>query len=189
MTMSSSRLERARAGSRGALEELLEAQGRRLLPFLRVQMGPLLRGQLESADLLQETLLAALAGFEGFRGEDEEALFHWMARIAANQVRDQVQFHRRERRDARRRKPLHESAVMASARSVLSRLAIQEGASALERALDDLPEQQRDVVLLRRFEGLSYAEIGERLDRSADAARMLYGRAVAALAAAMGGNA
>jgi RNA polymerase sigma-70 factor (ECF subfamily) len=78
---------------------------------------------------------------------------------------------------------------MASARSVLSRLAIQEGASALERALDDLPEQQRDVVLLRRFEGLSYAEIGERLGRSADAARMLYGRAVAALAAAMGGDA
>lgn len=184
--MTVDRLQRARAGSRQALEELLEAQGRRLLPYLRVRMGPLLRGQLESGDLLQETLLAALTGFDGFRGKNEDELFHWMARIAANQVKDHVQFHHRDRRDARRNEPFEESAVVASARSVLSRLAIKEGTSALEQALDELPDQQREVVLLRRFEGLSYTEIGDRLGRSADAARMLYGRAVAALAATIG---
>ena len=51
----------------------------------------------------------------------------------------------------------------------------------LERALEQLEESHREVILLRKFEELSFAEIGRRMDRKPDACRMLLVRAMTAL--------
>jgi RNA polymerase sigma factor (sigma-70 family) len=56
-----------------------------------------------------------------------------------------------------------------------------EVAAALRSALDRLPEGQREVVVLKLLRGVSFAEIGPRLDISTDAAKMRFVRGLEAL--------
>ena len=56
----------------------------------------------------------------------------------------------------------------------------------MSEALARLPEHYRQVLAWRSFEGLSFAEIGRRLERSEDAVRMLYTRAFERLQVEMG---
>jgi RNA polymerase sigma-70 factor (ECF subfamily) len=66
-------------------------------------------------------------------------------------------------------------------RSALSRVILDEQAKQLEEALESMSADHRDVILLRKFEELSFAEIGRRLGKSEDACRMLLARAMTAL--------
>ena len=50
--------------------------------------------------------------------------------------------------------------------------------AALKKALLELSEEYRQVIEWRNYQGLSFEEIGQRTDRSAEAARKLWGRAL-----------
>ena len=114
----------------------------------------------------------------------------WLARIAENEVRDQASYYGRDRRDAARRVSLEaspEAAILAArVRSQTSLLAHGEQVFALERALESLSPDHRDVIVMRTIEEREFPEIAERLGRSADACRMLFARAMTALTLAMG---
>jgi RNA polymerase sigma-70 factor, ECF subfamily len=182
-------LSRAREGSADALGELLASCGGRLLALIRLRLGPALRREVESRDVLQATLLKGLERFEQFGGTERRALGAWLARIAVNEIRDLADYHGRQRRDGRRRVSIEatpEAAQLAEhVRSQTSRIALDERQALLERALEGLAPEQREAIILRRFEELSYAEMGERLGRSPDACRMLHARALAALTSSM----
>jgi RNA polymerase sigma-70 factor (ECF subfamily) len=182
-------LRRAREGSRDALGALLERSARRLLALIRLRLGPSLRREVESRDVLQSTLVKALAGFADFQGGGGASLAAWLARIAENEIRDLADYHGRERRDAARRVSLDESPgveqLAANVRSQTSCIALGEELVRLEGALEALPQEHREVIMLRRLEELSFGEIGERMGRSADACRMLFARAMTALTLAM----
>jgi RNA polymerase sigma-70 factor (ECF subfamily) len=60
----------------------------------------------------------------------------------------------------------------------------KEDLGKLEKAMDKLKPQYREAIVLTKIEGLSYEEIGRRLEMSPDAVRMLATRAMVALAAA-----
>jgi len=182
-------LERAREGSSEALGALLARCGERLLSLIRLRLGPRLRERVEPRDVLQATLLKALEAFGRFEGRETASLMAWLARIAENEVRDQADFHGRQRRDAARQVPLEdapESALVERARSLTSRIALDQRMERLERALETLLPEQREVIVLRRLHEMSYPEIATRLGRSADACRMLFTRAMTALTLAAG---
>ena len=173
---------RAKAGSPEALNLLYERISVRLLAFIRLRLGRDLRSRLESRDILQATMLKSLEHLQEFRGQETRSLIGWLARIAEHEIRDCADYHHRQRRDAARETSLTDDApVPAVSRSALSRVILDEEAQRLEAALESLPEAQREVILLRKFEELSFAEIGARLGRSEDAARMLLARAMTAL--------
>jgi RNA polymerase sigma-70 factor (subfamily 1) len=178
-------LRRAREGSGEALGVLLDSCGARLLALIRLRLGPRLRAQIESRDVLQSTLLKALTHFERFAGADRDTLVAWLAGIAANEIRDLADFHARQRRDAARHVSLEENAdalrLAANVRSATSRIALDEGLARLERALERLAPEQREVIAMRRIEELDFRAIAARMGRSADACRMLFARAMAAL--------
>ncbi|RMH18806.1 MAG: sigma-70 family RNA polymerase sigma factor [Acidobacteria bacterium] len=180
-------LRRAREGSQEALEELFARCGGRLLSLVRLRMGPALRRRLESRDVLQATLLKAFAHLDRVNAEDGASLMAWLARIAGNEIRDQAAYHNRQRRAAAREVPLEDGdAVATRVRSAVSRLILDQRTRWLEQALESLPPAQREVIVLRRFEELPWAAVGERLGIGADAARMRYARAMAALTLAAG---
>ena len=54
----------------------------------------------------------------------------------------------------------------------------------LEKAMDELKPQYREVIVLTKIEGLSYKEISEKLGKSNDAIRKLVSRAMAELTVA-----
>ena len=174
-------LRQAKAGSPDALNRLYERCAGRLLAFIRLRLGTDLRARLESRDILQATLLKSLDHLQDFRGEETRSLMAWLARIAEREINDCADFHHRQRRDAAREVPADDLPLPALTRSALSRVILDEEAVRLEAALEMLDPAYREVILLRKFEELSFAEIGRRLGKSEDACRMLLARAMTAL--------
>jgi RNA polymerase sigma-70 factor (ECF subfamily) len=175
-------LEQARSGSPEALNHLYERCAGRLLAFIRLRLGRDLRSRLESRDILQATLLKSLAHVSQLKAAETRSVMAWLARIAEHEIQDCADFHHRQRRDAAREMPIEDDAPLpALTRSALSRVILGEQAEQLEAALDVLSPDHREVILLRKFEELSFAEIGQRLGKSEDACRMLLARAMTAL--------
>ena len=175
-------LDQAKSGSSEALNRIYERCAGRLLAFIRLRLGRDLRSRLESRDILQATLLKSLEHVSDLKAQETRSVMAWLARIAEHEIRDCADFHHRQRRDAARETPLDDDAPLpALTRSALSRVILDEEATRLEQAIDSLSPAHREVILLRKFEELSFSEIAQRLGKTEDACRMLLARAMTAL--------
>ena len=176
-------IREAKDGSETALNALFGRYGSKLLGLIRLRMGPSLRQRLESRDVLQQTMLKAYEHLDQFGGHGHTSMMGWLGVIARNEIRDQAKFFGRGGRDAGRDVALDvaEAVVADQLRTEVSRIHLMARARRLEKAIDSLDEPHREVILLRRFEELSYLEVGTHLGKSPDAARMLYSRAMASL--------
>jgi RNA polymerase sigma-70 factor (ECF subfamily) len=184
----------ARQGSRAALDRLLEA----CLPYLRMAahrvLGAALRSRLDAADVVQETLIEACRDFPCFRGNTEKSFFAWLRQILHNNLTNERRRHiAAAMRSVRSEVPLNQMALsqlrdiaQGEWDSPSKQAQAQERSEALERALLQLPEKYRQVLLLRTWEELTFAEVGERLHCSAGAARKLWGRAAKEFALVFG---
>jgi RNA polymerase sigma factor (sigma-70 family) len=179
-------LQQAKSGSPEALNQLYERCAGRLLAFIRLRLGKDLRARLESRDILQATLLKSLGHLDDLKADETRSLMAWLARIAEHEIRDCADFHHRQRRDAARDVAMDDDAPLpALTRSALSGLILDEQAQQLEAALESLSPAHREVILLRKFEELPFAEIARRLGKTEDACRMLLARAMTALTLTM----
>jgi RNA polymerase sigma-70 factor (ECF subfamily) len=176
-------LREARLGSREALAELYSRYGTRLLAFIRMRMGRSLRAQLESRDILQNTLLKSFQRIEQFEGDKGATLMGWLMRIAENEIRDQADYHHRQRRDVDAAVPIDAGGIdiAAPAASAISAAVAHEEAERLGAALEALDPDHREVIVLRKLEELSFRDVAARMGRSEDACRMLLARAMVAL--------
>jgi RNA polymerase sigma-70 factor (ECF subfamily) len=130
----------------------------------------------DAEDATERTFTAALAAIDGF--VDEGATFRaWLFRIAHNQLANALRS--RHRHQAASLEVVAEPRATADPAGLLS---LAEEARGLRRALDQLPEDRRQVVVLRFVDGLSAREIGEVLGRSEGAVRVLQHRALRQLA-------
>jgi len=158
-------------------------------------MGAELRSKLESMDLAQDVLFSALRDLGRFTYSSEGDFVRWLAKIAENRIRDNLDKLRAGKRDIRKEVQLEnhrpttgksfacapEPIVTTTPSVILSR---KEEFDRLSRAIDTLKREYREIILLTKIEGLSYGDIGKRLGKSADAVRMLCCRAMAALSCA-----
>jgi len=181
----------ARAGSDEALNRLLERCAGKLLALIRLRMDRGLRARMESRDILNATLMKAFQRLDQFEKADGSSLMGWLVRIAENELRDQRDYHGRQRRDAAQVVTLDQGldGLEARLRSQTSRLFFKEELTRVEQAMQRLAPQHCEVILLRKFEELSFAAIGKRMGKSADACRMLLARAMAALTLEVRGDA
>ena len=174
-------LDRARDGDAGARERLFA----RYLPVLRQwahrRLPASARDLHETDDLVQVTLMRALARLDSFEHRGEGAFLAYLRQILMNAVRDEI------RRAARRRAPVAlDDDLPDPGPSALERALGRETLERYEAALAELVESQREAVILRLELGFDYAQIAEALGRpSADAARMTVGRALVRLAEVM----
>jgi RNA polymerase sigma factor (sigma-70 family) len=176
--------EQARHGAPEDVNAFYERCAKRLLPLIRLRLGRTLRREMESRDILQTVLCKSFERLS--QVDDPAAVMSWLARIAENEIRDQADYHQRQRRDAARRAPLDDAAdVPAPVRQALSQAILGEQAKALEAALDSLPDAARELIILRKLEELTFPEIARRLGKSEDACRMAFSRAMAALTLSM----
>jgi len=176
-------LREAREGSREALGELYARYGTRLIAFIRMRMGRDLRSRVESRDILQATLLKSFQRLAQFEGGDGATLMGWLIRIAEHEIRDQVDYQHRQRRDVAAGVPIDAGGIdlAADVRSALSSAVMNEEAERLGAALEALEPDHRDVIVFRKLEELSFKEVAARMGRSEDACRMLLARAMVAL--------
>jgi RNA polymerase sigma factor (sigma-70 family) len=129
-----------------------------------------------TSDLVQKTIVDAWHHFPRFKGRSPAQLRAWLKAILTHAALND----RRRQRAAR----IENGGVKETFDAGTSpSQAAQKNAShqALDAALGQLSERHRMVVHLRVWDRSSFAEIGAHLGISEDAARMLYGRAIARL--------
>lgn len=130
----------------------------------------------DAEDATERTFLAALAAIGRYR--DQRAGFRaWLFRIAHNQLANALRARRR-----RGATPLDSVPEPTGDGDPASLIGQAEEARRLRRALAALPDDRRQVVVLRFVDGLSAREIGEVLGRSEGAVRVLQHRALRQLA-------
>jgi RNA polymerase sigma factor (sigma-70 family) len=140
----------------------------------------------DARDLVQDAYLRALKYFEGFRGTDAAAGRPWLLAIVRNAAFSRRKRHRLEASAAEFDEQLHSESVedMHPEAELLGAAARES----LHQALDQLPLEFREVIVLRELEGLSYKEIGEvtgvplgtvmsRLSRARERLQRALGRA------------
>jgi RNA polymerase sigma-70 factor, ECF subfamily len=180
-------LTAARAGSREALGKVLEAARQYLLSIARQELDADLRAKNSPSDVVQETFVEVQRAFQQFQGDTESELLAWMRQLLLNRVGKL----RRRYRDTQKRRlarevTLHGSdssegpagGLAANGLSPSGQAMEHEQDEALQAALGRLPEDYRRVITLRYEEQLPFEEIGRLLERSPDAARKLWARAV-----------
>jgi RNA polymerase sigma-70 factor, ECF subfamily len=131
----------------------------------------------DAEDATERTFLAALAALERYR--DTGSTFRaWLFRIAHNQLANALRARGRQQEAS-----LDAVVEQATDDDPAGALGRAEDRRRLQRALEELPEDRRQVVVLRFVDGLSAREIGAVLDRSEGAVRVLQHRALRDLAA------
>jgi RNA polymerase sigma-70 factor (ECF subfamily) len=179
-------LAAARTGSPEALGRALEICRGYLLLVAERQLGTDLRSKGGASDLVQETFLEAQRDFHQFQGTSDEELRAWLQRLLLNNLGN---FARRYRathcRDVGREQALEPGdssnaggGIAAPTPSPSGQAMEREQAEELQRALQRLPDDYRQVITLRYLDELSFEDIGQRMSRSADAARKLWSRAM-----------
>jgi len=187
----------AKDGDNSALDQLCKAYGERVRRIVRLRMGKELRPKMDSMDLVQEALVSAVTGLEGFTYKNEGDFLRWLSRIAENALRHSIDRLHAEKRDIRKEVRLEDyrpttrdrfvgtaGPIDATTPSVI--MSRKEDLDRLERAMDALKPEHREVILLTKIEGLSYKEVGDRLQKSVEAVGMILSRAMVALTIAYG---
>ena len=189
-------IRRARGGTTDALGQLLARYGNYLGLLARVQVGRRLRGKIDPADLVQETYLEAHRHFPGFRGQSEPEVAAWLRQIMAGVLCNLLRrYLGTQGRDVRLERELAgelDRSSQALDRGLAdpgptpSKLAAgRERAVLLADALNRLPDDYREAIILRNLEELPFAEVARRMGRSEDAVQKLWVRALARLRAAL----
>ncbi len=187
----------AKEGNQPALNQLCSVYGERVRRIIRFRLDRKLRPKLDSVDVVQDALILALGGLKDFTYRSEGDFLRWLSRIAENKLRDILDKFYADKRDIRKEIPFKKEGesteggfagaaepIGTTTPSVIMRK--KEALDRLEKALDELKPEYKEVVMLKRIEGLSYAEIAERLGKTTDAVGMLLSRAMAALTIAYG---
>jgi len=159
------------------------------------QLDRRLRVRFSPSDLVQETFLEAHRDFPQFRGATEGEFLAWLRQILVHNLIVAVRRHvEAGKRDVRREVSLEQvrSQMDTSALGVAAALA-QAGTSPSDRVqreellvaladdLAELPQDYRQVIVLRHLQGCSFAEVAQRMDRNEGAVRMLWLRAIGQL--------
>jgi RNA polymerase sigma-70 factor, ECF subfamily len=190
-------LELARGGDRPALGRLLELYRGYLMLLARLQIGRRLQGKVDAADLVQDTFLEAYRHFAQFRGTVEAELVCWLRQILAGLLANLVRrYCGTQRRNPRLERDLADEldrssraldqSLAAPQSTPSQRASRREQAVLLADALGQLPDDYREVIILRHLEGLTFAEIAGRMGRSFDSVKNLWARALAQLRRSLG---
>jgi RNA polymerase sigma-70 factor (ECF subfamily) len=190
-------LQEARAGDTATLGRLLELYRRYLALLARVQIGKRLQGKVDGSDLVQETFLDAHRNFARFRGNSETEFVCWLRQILAANLADLLRRYlgaqgrdvrlEREIEDAfDRSSVLLDGGLMAQQSSPSQQAVHREQAVLLADALAQLPEDYREVLVLRHLEELTFPEVARRMERSLDSVEKLWMRGLARLRQVLG---
>ena len=184
--------ERAVQGDRDARDRLLRDNLPQLEAFLRLKAGAALRSKESLGDLAQSVCIQILQDLPKFEFRSEGQFRQWLFQHALHKLINKREYYDAKKRDMKREVAAAALADAAGERpSALSCYAsfctpsrhasAREQIERVERAFDELPDDYREAVNLRKVVGLDYQEIATAMGRSIPAVRNLVHRGVAKL--------
>ena len=188
-------LAAARLGTPEGLGELLQLYRNYLGLLAATQLEGRLQVRCSASDVVQETFLEAHRDFPQFRGNSGAEFLAWLRQILVNNLMRAVERHvLAQRRCVHREISLEDlGACLERSTARLEAVLVDRGNSASTSAqrkewgviladeLASMPDDYRQVLLLRHIQGLSFKEVADRMNRSTGAVRMLWVRSIAAL--------
>ncbi len=166
-------LEQYQQGNREAVSQLLERHTRRVRDYIRMMV----KDNDVADDLTQEVLIKVVKVLDEGRYTDKGRFLPWVLRIAHNRVLDYF-------RAQKQNKTVSESSagfdILGSKNfaepSIEESIILDQRAEEVRALVEELPDEQREVVKMRYYEGLSFKEIAEQTGVSINTAlgRMRY---------------
>jgi RNA polymerase sigma-70 factor (ECF subfamily) len=182
-------LAAAYGGEPAARDRLLLRYQPWLALLARMQLGPQLKAKIAASDIVQQTLLEAYRALPQFQGRTEPEFQAWLRRILAHVLAHAARHYRGTgKRDIERELSLDQELARSSQR--IGNMLADPGSSPSQKAvrheqevrlaevLARLPDDYREVIILRNLEGLAHEQVAERLGKSTGAVRMLWVRAL-----------
>jgi len=180
-------VDKARDGDRDAQSQIVEQVQSYLSIMADKNMAPVIRPHVNPSDIVQQTLIQMVNGFQDFRGSSTQEFYGWLNQIIKNESNKAVRDLTRQKRDVRKQMSMNQQT---ESRSHLNLEVVdfqatpgteaiaKERIELFKSVLEDLPKDLATVIQFRTFERLSFNEIGEKMNRSADAVSKLWYRAI-----------
>jgi RNA polymerase sigma-70 factor (subfamily 1) len=175
-------LEKAKTGDDEALSSLFDQYRRRLIVLVHFKLSPQSRERSEVEDVVQEVCLRAFRDVGRFTYRTPGSFLSWLSAIADHVIADRARYRNRECRAGEEVPFRSQSNPLgpepANSRTPSRLLGQQEAVDRLLARLSRLPEDYRQAILLARIEGLSTAQVAERMGKSREQVALLVYRAV-----------
>ena len=163
----------------------------------RTQMRKAYQAKVGASDMVQQAMLQAVQGLEGFRGSTEAEFRGWLRQILARHLCHLDRDLHRGKRDIRREQSMEQKLAQSSMRlegllagdgpTPSQNVAFGENVLQVAEAVERLPEAQRDAVRLHYLDGLKLSEVATKMDKSTGAVAGLLHRGMKTLRAQLGG--
>ncbi len=183
-------IRQARQGDPGCRDELFGLCRDYLRFIARAEVESWLRVKVDASDVVQQTMLEAHRDFERFSGDSEKEWLGWLRRILSHNVSDFVRHYRgTAKRQQRREVPIRRagSEIIGTAGvqeppdrdgTPSQQLMRMDDELCVAAAIAEMPEDYQEVIMLRNFQRLPFAEVAEQMNRSRPAVQMLWMRAI-----------
>jgi RNA polymerase sigma-70 factor (ECF subfamily) len=189
-------LDAVRRGDGQALEDLLGRYRPQLHDFIDRHCDPRLRARVDPSDVVQDTQMEVARRIHDFLATRPMPFRLWLRKKARERLLNLRRDHlTRGRRSVAREEPYPDRSSLLLARPFLARgpspsqqLEERELGERVSRAVGQLAEADREILLLRHAEDLPFEEIGCLLDIEPAAARKRFGRALIRLQNLLGGE-
>lgn len=172
-------MERTARNEEAAFRLLVQRWEKEVLAFLIHMLGSM----EEAEDLVQDTFVKVYHQAGRYRPEGK--FKSWLFRIAGNLARSRLR-RRKILRWVRFDRTEHDQADVGP--SPQQRLEEKESAGAIQKALDGLPDRQRQALLMHRFQGMKYREIADVMDTTVPGVESLIQRSLVGLRAELAGK-
>jgi RNA polymerase sigma-70 factor (ECF subfamily) len=190
--------ERAANGDRAAIDALIERYLPELHAFVRLRAGAIVRGRESSSDIVQSVCREVIQHMDRFQFPSEPAFKQWLYTTALRKIVNRKDYYLAQKRDVLRDVPMASSSGSADDLRLMKcysnfsspsrQMMVREEIERIEKAFESLPEEYREVITLAHVVGLSRAEIAAQMGKSEGAVRVLLHRALAKVAARLGGD-
>jgi RNA polymerase sigma-70 factor (ECF subfamily) len=180
-------VQKARGGCRESIGELIERCRPYLLLIANQELDPDVRAKVGASDIVQDSLMSAQRSLGDFHGVSEKDLLAWLRGIVINDLKETRRHYQdTEKRDINLERPIGGDSQIGWPAMDIADGELTPGTDAIANeemivlrcALDQLPADYREVVRLRNWQQMTFAEIGTAMDRTSEAARKLWSRAV-----------
>ena len=161
------------SGDQRAISKLIERYSRRVRDYINMMV----KDRDVAADIFQETFIKAVRVIDDGRYTDNGKFLSWILRIAHNQVIDHFRAQKQSRQVTEAEAGYDVLGTLRFAeRTVEDELVSSQIENDVRRLVELLPDEQREVVMMRYYGGLSFKEIAEQTDVSINTAlgRMRY---------------
>lgn len=164
-------------------------------PYLRMlartQMRKAFQAKVGASDMVQQAMLQAVQGLDGFRGSTEAEFRGWLRQILARHICHLDRDMHRDKRDVRREQSMEQKLAQSSMKlegllagdgpTPSQNVVLGEHVLKMADAVERLPKAQREAIRLHYLEGMKLADVAEKLGKTNGAVAGLLHRGMKTL--------